>query len=57
MHMSECSDPFRRRRIVNFKRRFSSGGEKEIEAENKSREQGPDRSGDTARSFPRSRKL
>jgi lipoprotein-anchoring transpeptidase ErfK/SrfK len=51
MQMSECCDPFRRRRIVNFKRRFSSEGEEEIEAENKSREQGPDRSGDTALSF------
>src|SRR6476660_6741716 len=51
MHMSECCDPFRRRRIVNFKRRFSSGGEEEIEAKNKSREQGPDRRGDTLQVF------
>ena len=51
MQMSECCDPFRRRRIVNFKRRLSSGGEEEIEAENKSGEQGPNRSGDTAPSF------
>ena len=32
--MNECCDPFRRLRIVTFKRRFSSGGEEEIEAEN-----------------------
>ena len=40
MHMSECSDSFRSRRIVDFKRRSSSSGEEEADAKDKSAEQG-----------------
>src|SRR5438094_7529224 len=57
MHMSECCDSFRSRRIVDFKRRPSSSGEKEVSDEDTFSEEGADRGGHTAPGFSRSRKL
>ena len=57
MHMSECGDSFRNRWIIDLKRRSSSGGEKEADAEDTTSEENADRGGRAAPGFPRSRKV
>src|SRR5437763_7402716 len=57
MHMSECCESLRSRRIVDFNRRCSSSAEEEGAAKDKSSEQGSDRGDHAASGFPRSRKL
>src|SRR5205809_5816729 len=57
MHISECCESLRSRRIVDFNRHSSSSGEEEGAAKDKSSEQGSDRGGHAASGFSRSRKL
>jgi len=57
MHLSECSDSFRSRWIVDLKRHFPGSCEEEAYAEDKSAEQEPDRGSHAAPDFSGSRKL